>query len=238
MKIIIANYKMNPLTLSASIKLAKAEDFSGVFIAPPSLFLAGVKENIQRAGLAAQDVSNSELTTGAWTGEISATMLKKIGVKLVLIGHSERRVSGETEAQIAGKVKTALAAGLKVVLCVGEPLIIRQKGMSAVKEFLKKQIVSAFSLSKNHQLPTKNLLIAYEPIWAIGSGQPATPEVASEVSVFLRSLISKNYNLSTKILYGGSVSAANAKSFLNHSAIDGLLIGGLSLKPKEFKKCV
>ncbi len=228
-KIIIANHKMNPLTVSESIKLAEAEDLKDLYLAPPSIFLSEVKKNIKNAELVAQDVGVSEFAVGACTGEISALMLKKMGVKMVLVGHSERRAGGETDLQISKKIKTALSAGLKVVLCVGEQLSIRQKGLSVVKKFLEKQINTAILESKNTK-EIKNLLIAYEPVWAIGSGKFANPEEVAEIASFLKTLIN------SKVLYGGSVSVENAKDFLSKLEIDGLLVGGLSLKPKEFKK--
>ena len=231
---------MNPLTLSASIKLAKAEDFPGIFIAPPSIFLAGVKENIHRASLAAQDVGFPEAAVGTFTGENSAAMLKKLGVKLVIVGHSERRALGETDAQISKKIKAVLAAGLKAVLCVGEPMSVRQKGLPAVKKFLEKQLSSSLFGIENWKLKIENsLIIAYEPIWAIGSGHPATPKEAVDVSVYLKKFLNLKFKIENlKFIYGGSVSAGNAKEFLAKPEIDGLLVGGLSLKPKEFKKCV
>jgi triosephosphate isomerase len=228
-KIIIANHKMNPLTLSESIRLSVAEDFPGLYIAPPSIFLSEVKKNIKNAELVAQDVGISEFAVGAFTGDISVLMLKKIGVKMVLVGHSERRAGGETEIQISKKIKTVLSAGLKVVLCVGEPLVIRQKGLPAVKKFLEKQINSAISEVRNMK-EIRNLLIAYEPIWAIGSGKFASPEDVVGVVSFIKSIVS------SKVLYGGSVSVENSGGFLSKPEIDGLLVGGLSLKPKEFKK--
>jgi triosephosphate isomerase len=238
-KIIIANYKMNPLTLSEAIKLAKAEDWKNLYIAPPSIFLTEIKKNLQRADLAAQDVSVTESAAGALTGEISAFMLKKSGVKLVLVGHSERRATHETDTQIASKIKTALAVGLKVVLCVGEPLSIRQKGLSAVKIFLEKQIVSALSEIQNSKFKIQNLIIAYEPIWAIGSGRPADPKDIAEILIYLKGFLNSKFKIqNSKFIYGGSVSVENAKKFLDHQEIDGLLVGGLSLKPKEFKKII
>ncbi len=254
---------MNPLTLSEAIKLAKAEDWKNLYIAPPSIFLTEIKKNLQFADLAAQDVSVTESAAGALTGEISAFMLKKSGVKSVLVGHSERRAIGETDAQIANKIKAALAVGLKVVLCVGEPLSIRQQGLSAVKKFLEKQITSALLEIQNSKFPARNvspsdsggklqnLIIAYEPIWAIGSGRPADPKDIAEILIYLKGFLNlklparnashsdaggKIKNL--KFIYGGSVSVENAKKFLDHQEIDGLLVGGLSLKPKEFKKII
>jgi triosephosphate isomerase len=195
-KIIIANHKMNPLTLSESIKLAKAEDLRGLYLAPPSIFLSEIKKCIKNAELVAQDVSVSEFAVGALTGDISALMLKKLGVKMVLIGHSERRAGGETDLQISKKIKTTLSAGLKVVLCVGEPLSIRKKGLPAVKKFLEKQLSSSLFEIENWKLKIENsLIIAYEPIWAIGSGRPATPEEVVDVSVYLKKFL----NLKLKI---------------------------------------
>lgn len=227
-KIIIANYKMNPLSASQAIKLAEAEDWPEVFMAPPPVFLLEVKKVLKRAGLAAQDVSALSDSVGPATGELSAAMLKKLGVRLVLIGHSERRALGETNEEISKKIKAVSAAGLKAVLCVGEPLNIRQKGLSAVKKFLAGQLKPVLS----GKTETKNLYIAYEPIWAIGTGKACGAAAAAEIAAYLSSLAG------APVLYGGSVSAENAREFLSRPELSGLLVGGLSLKPKEFKKII
>lgn len=227
-KIIIANYKMNPLSASQAVKLAEAEDWPEVFVAPPAVFLPEVKKVLQRAGLAAQDVSALSDSVGPATGELSAPMLKKLGVRLVLIGHSERRALGETNEEISKKIKAVSAAGLKAVLCVGEPLSVRQKGLSAVKKFLAGQLKPALS----GKTEAKNLYIAYEPIWAIGTGKACGAAAAAEIAAYLSSLVG------VPVLYGGSVSAENAREFLYRPELSGLLVGGLSLKPKEFKKII
>ena len=174
-------------------------------------------------------------TSGAFTGEVPAKMLKLSGVKYCIIGHSERRqYFHETDETVHKKVKAVLKEGLVPVICVGEKLEQREADME--KEVVKTQIHGALAnikLSEN-----LNIVIAYEPVWAIGTGKTATPGQAQEMHEYIRELLAGMYGSSfaesTRILYGGSLNAANAKELLSKKDIDGGLIGGASLKKDDF----
>lgn len=173
--------------------------------------------------------------SGAFTGEISADMLKEVGVEYVIIGHSERRqYFGETDETVNKRTKAALEAGLKVILCVGETLDEREKNITEEVVALQTKVallgVSADEL--------KNVIIAYEPVWAIGTGKTATAEQANEVCAFIRATVSKMYNQAAAdcltIQYGGSMNPKNAAELLAKPDVDGGLIGGASLKAADF----
>ena len=175
---------------------------------------------------------------GAFTGEISAPMLKDAGVEYIIIGHSERRdIFGENDILINAKVKKAFASGLKPILCCGESLAVRKAGTYA--DWVKRQIV--WDLSGVTADQVKERVIAYEPIWAIGTGETATADQAEEVCKMIRETICEMYDAPTaeavRIQYGGSMNAANAAELLSKPDIDGGLIGGASLKP-DFGKIV
>ena len=182
--------------------------------------------------LGAQDVFWENLRSGgAYTGEISAEMLKKYGVKYVLVGHSERRALGDTNEIVGKKLKTALASGLKVILCVGESEDIRKKGITAAKNFVRAELKSALFGVKKKFL--KDIIVAYEPLWAIGTGRTDKPSDAAEMANFIRTLL-----LPARVIYGGSVTAKNAEKFISQKGIDGALVGSASLDPKEFEKII
>lgn len=229
-KLLVANWKMNPTSENEAIRLAKAIDKEGIAIAPPFIFLPALKKVLKNASLGAQDAFWEE--KGAFTGEVSPPMLKKLGVEYVIIGHSERRALGETDAIINKKVLAALKAGLKLILCVGEDLKIRRRGLKAVKNFIKNQLQKDLP-AKIFKKNLGGLIVAYEPIWAIGAGKADTPEDAKEIINFIKKILHSNfYFLNSKVLYGGSVNAQNAAGFLK--VADGLLVGGASLRVKEF----
>ena len=176
---------------------------------------------------------------GAYTGEVSAQMLKSIGTEYVIIGHSERRqYFAETDETVNKKIKSALAVGLKPIVCVGETLEQRENGKT--EEIVTNQVEKAFNNLKAEDL--KNIIIAYEPIWAIGTGKTATKEEANETIAQIRKKVAEMYgqNDANEIIiqYGGSVKASNAKELFEMSDIDGGLVGGASLKPDEFSKIV
>lgn len=176
---------------------------------------------------------------GAFTGEVSAKMLKEIGVEYVILGHSERRqYFGETNVTVNKRVKAAIAAGLKVILCVGERLEEREVGVT--KDVLAMQI--KIGLNGVTEEEVKNIIIAYEPVWAIGTGKTATSEQADETINCIRECITLLYNKniasSITIQYGGSMNAGNAEELLAKENIDGGLIGGASLKALDFSKIV
>lgn len=235
-KLIIFNWKMNPSAFKEAKRLfnsilytKKAE----LIVAPPFVYLNAlkVKTNKSKIELAAQDVFWEN--QGAYTGEVSPLMLRNLGVKYVIIGHSERRkYLGETDEMINKKVLAALKAGLKVVLCVGENLKTRQRGQKVVENFVRNQLAKDFK-------GTKNLIVAYEPIWAIGTGRACPPEDAREMIKFIKRILTTKYKLrQPKVIYGGSVDSKNIKDFVKYKEIDGALVGGASLKPKEVKKII
>ena len=176
---------------------------------------------------------------GAFTGEVSANMLKAAGVPYVIIGHSERRqYFGETDETVRDRVRAALNAGLKVILCVGEVLEERQLGITA--EIVRKQTKVALSGVSEAELA--NIIIAYEPVWAIGTGLTATPEQANEVCAVIRALVAELYSKDAAghfvIQYGGSMNDGNAAELLAQYDVDGGLIGGASLVAEKFAKIV
>jgi triosephosphate isomerase len=176
---------------------------------------------------------------GAFTGEISAEMLKSIDVKTVIIGHSERRsIFGETDEILAKKVNTAIEKKLEVIFCFGEQLEDRKSNnhFNVVKSQLEKGLFHLESIAWN------NIVLAYEPVWAIGTGETASPEQAQEMHAFIRNLLQEKYNTSvadnTSILYGGSVKPSNAKEIFSKKDVDGGLIGGASLKIEDFTEII
>lgn len=177
--------------------------------------------------------------SGAFTGEVSPVMLKELGVKYVIIGHSERRqYFGETDVTVNKRLKSALEEGLKVILCVGETLTEREQGITAELVAMQTKI-ALLGVSKD---AAKNIIIAYEPVWAIGTGETATSEQAQEVCAIIRNVIADIYDSDTAegmtIQYGGSMNAKNADELLSKVDVDGGLIGGASLKAEDFSVIV
>lgn len=229
-KLIVANWKLNPDTLNKARKLALAEDYENVIIAPPFLYLDSIKELLKNASLAAQDAFWED--GGPYTGEVSPSQLKDIGARYVILGHSERRsYFGETDSVINKKVRSALSAGMGVILCVGEGLEIRKRGIESAKRFITDQL--AVDLKGVQKKYAKETIIAYEPVWAIGTGNSDIPEEAAEISAYI-----KNLTKAHRVLYGGSINAKNAEEFLKNDDIDGALVGGASLRPKEFQQII
>ncbi len=240
-KIVAGNWKMNKKlkegqrlakNLCAKVKPSKTE----IVLAPPYTHLASVAEiakSNKQIKIAAQNCH--EQTHGAFTGEVSAEMLKSVGVHYIILGHSERRqYFDEDNELLAAKVDAALAAGLKVIFCCGEPLAIREKKKQVV--FVNKQIREGlFHLSPK---AFSKIVIAYEPIWAIGTGVTASPEQAQQMHAKIRQLLIKKYGEKvagkTSILYGGSVKPANAETLFENPDVDGGLVGGASLDAKNF----
>jgi triosephosphate isomerase len=238
---IAGNWKMN-LDRATAAELAKAlaaqaGSFGDVEIAvfPPSVYIDAVREAAagSKLGYGAQNFYHEG--NGAFTGEISAAMLLDLGCKYVILGHSERRhVLGETDADVNKKVHAALAAGLVPIVCVGELLSEREAGQT--NEVIKTQFDGSLAGLSAEQMA--GVVIAYEPVWAIGTGKVATPEQAEEVHRELRKLLTDRYNgrvaESVRIQYGGSVKASNAAELLAKENVDGALVGGASLKAEEF----
>lgn len=226
-KLLVANFKMNsPEARGWKINAKKAE----VVVCPAFPFLSDWDK--KGAQLGAQDVFWENVRSGgAYTGEVSAEMLKSFGVKYVIIGHSERRANlGETDEVVNKKMKTALAAGLKVILCVGESKEVRKKGIKFAENFVRQELRADFAGVKNKFLD--KIAVAYEPIWAIGTGVADTPAGAEAMAEFIKRLVK------VKVLYGGSVNSKNAGKFLNQKGIDGALVGGASLNSNEFQKII
>lgn len=237
--LVVANWKMNPQTLAEAKKLfisvrdgIKAIENVEVVICPPftqlyPFMLPSPSSNLK---LGAQDVFWKE--KGAFTGEISPAMLKDLGCQYVIVGHSERRrYFGETDEIINKKIQASLKARLIPILCIGETKEERKKGQTF--KILKKQLQLATKNISNIEHRTSNIIIAYEPIWAIGTGIPCNPEDVREVRDFIREQF-----LQLRVLYGGSVNSKNAASFVKIAKMDGLLVGGASLKAEEFIKII
>ncbi len=242
--IIAGNWKMNKTVKEAvelinELKPLVANSKPEVVVCVPYTDLWAVKEAIQgsKIKLGAENVSWAD--SGAYTGEISADMLLEIGVEYVIIGHSERRqYFGETDATVNARTKQALIKGLKPIVCVGETLQQREKNKT--KKVLKKQVLEGFNGITAEQFD--NIVIAYEPVWAIGTGKTATTEDANKTIGYIRSLIRKTYGSevakSLRIQYGGSMKPTNAKELMAMRNIDGGLIGGAALKASDFSAIV
>jgi len=240
-KLIAGNWKMNG-NLATNDALVRAiasgmrEAACTVAVCVPAPYLAQVQ--MLRAGsaleLGAQDLSQHE--QGAYTGEVSAAMLKEFGVRYAIVGHSERRqYHGETDAVVADKAKVALAAGITPIVCVGETLAEREAGRT--EEVVKRQMAAVIH-TNGHCI--SEIVVAYEPVWAIGTGRTATPEQAQQVHALLRAQLkaATEHADRVRILYGGSMNAANAASLLAQPDIDGGLIGGASLKAPDFLQII
>jgi len=246
-KLIAFNWKMYPKKAADIEGLLLAFDDANIdtdryeiVIAPPAVYLPMIADIFYevKADISLAMQNCAWQSEGALTGEISAEMGKNIGADYAIIGHSERRMHfGETDEMINKKIKTAINAKLGVILCVGEPIVIRKKGIAAVKRHIRKQIENALKgIPMPHVAYPMSLTIAYEPIWAIGTGKAATPENAVEVIAFIRSILNTNHGIPTaRILYGGSVNAKNVTLFVEHDGIDGALVGGASVDKKELK---
>ena len=245
-KLIVANWKMNP----SSSK--EAEELSGtvqrevrglknveIVLCPPFPYLSVV------GALAKGAQSCHWEQKGAYTGAVSPAMLKDMGCEYVIVGHSERKqYFGETDEIINKKVKAALKAGLKVVLCIGEDTrdSFDSKGhwTHELDPNLKEQITRAFEGVKKSNI--QNVVVAYEPIWAIGTGNPATPDDVLSAKIFIRKILSNLYNRKeadkVRVLYGGSTNKKNSAVFIKEGQADGLLVGGASLDSDEFVEMV
>jgi triosephosphate isomerase (TIM) len=229
-KLIIANWKLNPPTLTEAQKLAakvvRSRKYT-VVLCPPTLFLSG----IEYPNVGAQDCFWK--TKGPFTGQTSPEALKSLKVKYCIVGHSERRALGETNEQINTKARALLAVGITPIICIGFGTSIRQDELE-VADILKDQLREGLET-----LPPDQVVVAYEPVWAISTGDPyatkkmPTPEHAETIALFIKT----KYHVG-KILYGGSVNSTNASSFLAQPYIDGLLVGGASLLPDDFNKII
>lgn len=236
-KLIAGNWKMNgSAAANAALVEALRAGLAGascqMAICVPAVYLSQVAQLVQNSdiGLGAQDVSAYD--SGAYTGEISAAMLRECGVRYVIVGHSERRqYHGETDATVAAKTQKALAAGVTPIVCVGETLAEREAGKT--EEVVKRQLAAVIH-TNGHCI--SEIVVAYEPVWAIGTGKTATPAQAQEVHAVLRAqlLAATPHADRMHILYGGSMNASNAAELLAQKDIDGGLVGGASLKAPDF----
>lgn len=245
-KVVIAgNWKMNmtpseaKTAVAETAKLTDSMNGCDVVLCVPFVDIASAVEAAKGTNvkIGAQNVHFE--AKGAFTGEISAAMLLETGVEYVIIGHSERRqYFGETDATVNARTKAALAAGLKVILCLGEVLSERESGITS--EIVSMQ--TKLDLAGISAEDMKNVIIAYEPVWAIGTGLTATPDQADEVCGIIRSTIADLYSAdvadATVIQYGGSMNDGNAAELLSKVNVDGGLIGGASLVPAKFAKIV
>ena len=208
----------------------------GVIICTPFIHLASVAEIVKGSAIELGAENCADKASGAFTGEVSAEMVKSTGAEYVILGHSERReYYNETPEILKEKVQLALANGLKVIFCIGETLAEREANKQ--NEVVKAELAgSVFNLTAEEW---KNIVIAYEPIWAIGTGKTATAEQAEEIHAYIRSTVAEVYGEAvadeTTILYGGSCKASNAPELFAKPDIDGGLIGGASLKAADFK---
>jgi triosephosphate isomerase len=203
-----------------------------VAVCVPAVYLSQVQQMVlgSEMSLGSQDVSSHE--QGAYTGEISATMLKDFAVRYAIVGHSERRqYHGETDAEVALKAQRALSAGITPIVCVGETWVERDAGQT--QEVVKRQLAAVIH-ANGHCI--SEIVVAYEPVWAIGTGQTATPDHAQEMHALLRAQLraATAHADRVPILYGGSMNAANAAELLSQPDIDGGLIGGAALKSADF----
>lgn len=240
-KLIAGNWKMNG-NAAANEALVRAivqgmgDAACAVAVCVPAPYLAQVQMLLAgtRLELGAQDVS--EHAQGAYTGEVSAAMLKEFGVRYVIVGHSERRqYHGESDAVVADKTKAALAAGITPIVCVGETLAQREAGRTV--DIVKRQMAAVIH-TNGHCI--SEIVVAYEPVWAIGTGRTATPEQAQQVHGVLRAQLKAATEQADRIhiLYGGSMSAANADALLAQPDIDGGLVGGASLQAPDFLQII
>jgi triosephosphate isomerase len=242
-KIVAGNWKMN-MDLDDGLRFAKSVDKyfrekpslkAEVVLCVPFIHLAGVHETVKEGKVAIGAQNCASEPSGAYTGEVSALMIKSTGAEYVIIGHSERRTYYDEDDRLLNK-KTVLAinCGLKVIFCCGEVRREREEGKHLI--VVKRQLEEGlFTLSAGEM---KNIVIAYEPVWAIGTGLTATPEQAQEMHHYIRSLVNKKYGSDVAddmtILYGGSCKPSNAAEIFSKPDVDGGLIGGASLKKEDF----
>lgn len=233
--LVVGNWKMHGRRVSVAavvraIIAGRRQDFTEVVVCPSAVFLADVGAQLALAGIGLGAQNLSEHDEGAYTGEVAGAMLKDMGCDYVIVGHSERRsLFGETDAQIAGKFAAAQRWGLVPILCVGETLVEREAGDTL--EVIRRQLRAVADRVGNMALASA--VIAYEPVWAIGSGRSATPAQAQDAHRAIRIALGDG-GAATRILYGGSVKPMNAQQLLAQDDIDGALVGGASLNADEF----
>lgn len=239
-KLIAGNWKLNGSlafneALIGALRAGLQSPACGIAVCVPAPYLAQIGALLAGSPieLGAQDVSSH--ASGAFTGEVSAAMLREFGVRYAIVGHSERRqYHGENDAVVADKVRSALAAGVTPIVCVGETLAQREGGQT--EEVVKRQLAAVIH-TNGHCI--SEIVVAYEPVWAIGTGRNASPEQAQDVHAMIRGRVATldaTIAASIRILYGGSVKASNARELFAMPDIDGGLVGGASLKADEFAR--
>lgn len=244
-KIIAANWKMyktpdeSRAFMDAFLPLVKGHTRDEIVICPPFVDIATVVDAAKGTSIKVGGQNLYWEKEGAFTGEVSGTMLLSAGCEYVIIGHSERRqYFGETDDTVNRRLEVALEAGLSVILCVGEVIEEREAGLT--EDVLRRQCNRAFRGIGAKK--AAKMSIAYEPVWAIGTGKTATPELAEEAHLVIRgeaeAMFGKEFSDQLRILYGGSVKPENATALMSQPDIDGALVGGASLKPDSFAKIV
>ncbi len=246
MKLIVGNWKENPKSEDQAIALFRAvakikhSKKIEVAICPPFVYLEKFRE-LQKRGngrhvvLGAQDVFWEE--KGPYTSEVGPRMLKSFGVRYVIVGHSERRKwLKETDAMINKKVRRALRDGLHAILCVGESLSVRKKGIASAKKFVEGQLKK--DLASVSRAKISHLTIAYEPVWAIGTGRYDRPEDAAAMVGSIKNFLKETFHFAPRVLYGGSVDSKNVADYVQCNQVNGALVGGASIKAGEFKKII
>ncbi|MCJ7558477.1 MAG: triose-phosphate isomerase [Gammaproteobacteria bacterium] len=240
--LIAGNWKMhgsreqNASLVRALVDQVEISERASMLICPPGVYLSDVSRQLNGSGIFLGGQNCSTEATGAHTGELSADMLKDVGCQYVIVGHSERRaLYGETDSVVARKFLAAQKAGLIPILCVGETLDEREQGVT--NEVIRRQLIAVLDLCGVQAFA--RAVVAYEPVWAIGTGKTASPEQAQEVHAFMRGLIGERDVTiadSIQLLYGGSMKASNAAQLLAMRDVDGGLVGGASLQADEFIK--
>lgn len=240
--IVAGNWKMNTIKpegveLASEVAKAAANLSNGVklIVAPPFTHLCAVNKALKGSGVELSAQNCADHIKGAYTGEVSVDMIKAVGCQWVILGHSERRqYYGETDAKLVEKVKLALEAGVKVILCVGENLEEREAGKHF--DVCKEQTENVLYNFTAEDMA--NIVIAYEPVWAIGTGKTATADQAQEIHAYIRKVVADKFGAEVanemSILYGGSCKPSNAKELFSQPDIDGGLIGGAALKAEDF----
>ncbi len=243
-KLLLGNWKMNKTVLEAksfaklTAPIVKMASSAGILVgvAPTYLSLDAVKSNSSGLIVAAQNCHYED--HGAFTGEVSIPMLKELGIDWVIIGHSERRqYDNETDEKCNKKIQKLLANNMTVVYCVGETLKEFEEGLT--KEVVERQLRVGLKDLNSEQL--RNVVIAYEPVWSIGTGKNASEEIAEDVCAFVRNIVKSMYGAVSEellVLYGGSVKPENIAGYLSQADVDGALVGGASLKIESFEAMV
>ncbi len=248
-KTIVANWKEHPRTAAearrlfdATMRLAAGSPHNDVIVCPPAIYLQGAGARMAEAekekalpsnfALGAQDVFWEN--EGAFTGGVGPKMFHGLGVRYAIIGHSERRRwFGETDEIVNKKIRAALGGGLTPIMCIGEPREVRKKGIAAAKRYLARQLAYGLKGASKGRADRGRVVIAYEPIWAIGSGKNDNPLDAAAIARFIKAETGV-----TKVLYGGSVNGADVGGYVQSEDINGALVGGASLKAEDFKKII